>query len=270
MTARFDLRGKVCVITGAAAGIGAALARELASAGARVALLDRDAEGAERGAAALRRSGSDAMAASCDVTDEDACRRAIAGVCERWGAVDVVVCNAGVTQLGRVVESETEPFRRIFDVNFFGALYSTMAALPSIVERRGAVVVVSSVAGFAPLYGRSGYSASKHALHGFFDTLRSEMAASGVSVTVVCPTFVATDIEKSALGSGARPTVGTPMSADRVAREIRRGIEGRRRLVLVGRVAHLSWWLTRLAPALYERIMTRRMSGGGAAASQGG
>jgi NAD(P)-dependent dehydrogenase (short-subunit alcohol dehydrogenase family) len=249
-------------VTGAAGGIGRAIAMELARSGARVAVLDIDGEGAARTADEIRAGGGEAMDRRCDVTSESDCHEAMASVRERFGGIDVLVNNAGVTQLGRLADVEPSVFRRTFDINVFGALHCTQAALADIVARRGVVVAVSSVAGFAPLYGRSGYSASKHALHGLFDTLRCEVAADGVQVMLVCPSFTATDIEKHALGSGPRPTVGSAATPESVAVAIREGIGQRRRLLVLGRVGRMSWWITRLWPALYERLMTRRMTGG--------
>ena len=117
-----------------------------------------------------------------DITDADACRLAAAHVVETLGGIDILINNAGRTHLSFLAETEAAVFRRIMDINFFGALHMTQAALPSLVGRRGAIGVLSSVAGFAPLSGRSGYSASKHALHGLFDSLRGELKDQGVSV----------------------------------------------------------------------------------------
>jgi short-subunit dehydrogenase len=154
---------------------------------------------------------------------------------------------------------------RVMDVNFFGAVNCTKAALPHLVAARGQVVAISSVAGFAPLVARTGYAASKHALHGFFDSLRSELEPQGVDVMIVCPSFIATHIDVNALGGDGAPvrhaqvTVGRPLVPDDVARTIFEGAAGRRRLLLVGRTARQAWWLSRLAPRFYERMMSSRL-----------
>ncbi len=129
---------------------------------------------------------------------------------------------------------------------------------------RGAVVVISSVAGFSPLAARTGYAASKHALHGLFDTLRAELEGTGVGVLVVCPSFIRTGIADSHLGAdgaaahGPRTVVGTALEPDAAAEDIVRSLESGRSLLLLGRVAKLAWWVSRLAPQLYARIMLRR------------
>lgn len=260
--------GKVVLITGAAGGIGSALARRWAGEGAGLVLLDVDAGAMARLAAELAESGTarSPLAIPCDVTDEAACRAAVEAAVDRFGALDVVVANAGRTHLSAAAETGTSVLRRVMDLNFFGAVHVVRAALPVLRERRGRIVVMSSVAGFAPLVGRAGYAASKHALHGWFGSLRAELAHEGVSVTLVCPAFVRTRIGEAALGGDGGPAkevrteTGRPLEADIVARSVVEGARRRRRLVVPGRTARMSWWLQRLAPGLYERIMTRRLA----------
>jgi NAD(P)-dependent dehydrogenase (short-subunit alcohol dehydrogenase family) len=150
-------------------------------------------------------------------------------------------------------------------VDFFGAAYCTKAALASLLARRGSVVAVSSVAGFAPLAGRTGYAAAKHALHGLFETLRVEHARDGLHVLLVCPGFTRTGIEAAALGgdggraTAARTTVGRMADPRDVAEAIYRGVLGRRRMLVLGPVAKTSFALTRFAPALYDRLMMRSL-----------
>ncbi len=255
------------VITGGAHGIGAALGARFAAAGHRVALLDLDADAARERAAALEAGGARALALECDVTSRKACDDAIARVTAAFGGVDVLVNDAGITQLGLVRETDVEVLRRVMEVNFFGAVNATLAALPSLLERRGRVALMSSVAGFAPLATRAGYVASKHALQGFFATLRAEHARDGLGVTLVCPSFVRTHIGERALGTregagaAARSGVAREIEPAAAAEVIYRGIAAGRRLVWVGREARLAWWLSQLAPRLYERLMLRRTLG---------
>lgn len=255
----------VAVITGAASGIGRALARRWAKAGARVALLDRDREGLQAEAAELRAAGAEVVACECDVTRREDCEEAVREVAETWGGIDVLINNAGITHVSPFADTDSDVVRRVMDVNLFGALHSTQAALPSLVERRGLVIVISSVAGFAPLAGRCAYSASKHALHGLFETLRSEQAANGLAVMMVCPGFTRTSIESHALAGdggtlgGGRSTFGREADPDEVADAIYRGALRRRRLLVLTPVGKLSWIVTRFWPALYERMMLRRM-----------
>jgi len=255
--------GQAVVITGAAGGIGAALARCFARAGARVALLDRDGDGMAELAATL--GDSPVMTQSCDVTSLAECEAAIDAVVTAWGGIDVLVNNAGVTQLGRFIDTDVDVIRRVVDVNLFGSVNCTKAALPFLLERRGRIIVTSSVAGFAPLLGRTGYAAAKHALHGFFDSLRAEHRHDGLDVLIVCPSFVDTAIGDNAIGPDggaaapeARTGVKAPMAPDDVAAAIVRAAVRRRRLLLVGRDARLSFWISRISPRLYEWLIVRR------------
>ena len=151
------------------------------------------------------------------------------------------------------------------EVNFFGSVHCTAAALPSLRERGGMVVVMSSVAGFAPLWGRTGYAASKHALHGFFDSLRTEVEE--IDVLVVCPSFTDTDMRAAALDGDGEPrgraaaTVGKVLMPDDVARAVVRGTRRRQRELLLSPIARASRWLSWLWPQAYVRLMKRNQSG---------
>ena len=254
-----SFRDKVVVVTGAASGIGAALVRQLGRAGARVALLDRDLAGAEALAGTL--PSDHGFALGCDVRDPVACSTAIERVIARWSGVDVLINNAGISHHSPFERTDVSVIRRVMDVNFYGAVHCTDSALASIIERRGMIVTISSVAGFAPLVGRTGYAASKHALHGFFDSLRAELADRGVGVLIVCPSFTRTSIDTSALsGTGTRlgtgrSTVGKLADPDTVAAAILRATAARKQRLVLSPVAIASLWLSRLAPGLYARLM---------------
>jgi UDP-glucose 4-epimerase len=253
------------VVTGAAGGIGRAVAARFAAAGDRVALLDVDAPALERTARELRAAGADVTSHPCDVRDEAACRAAMRDVVEARGGIDVLVNNAGIAHRSLLAETDPAVVRRVMEVNFFGAVHCTTAALPSVVARRGTIVALSSVAGFAPLVGRTGYAASKHALHGFFDSLRAELAGSGTAVLLVCPSFVDTGIDAHALsGSGApagavKVTVGRPASAGEVADAVFDAVARRQELLVLSPVGKASYWVSRLAPGVYARIMRARV-----------
>ncbi len=256
--------GRVVAITGAAGGIGSALAHRFAADGARIALLD--IERLESLEQQLTVGGADVLAVACDVTSLAACRDAIERVVARFGGVDVLVANAGITHLGAFVDTDVAVIERVMDVNFFGAVNVTKAALDSLITRRGQIVVMSSVAGIAPLVTRAGYAASKHALHGFFESLRTELVADGVAVTMVCPSFVRTAIGDHALGGdGGKATVertqtGTPVEPDVLAEVIVDAVDHRRRFVAPLRDARRAAWLMRVSPRIYDRVMLRRLA----------
>lgn len=258
-------RGKVVVITGGAGGLGAAFGRRFAAAGARVAVLDLERTKPQALAAELAQNGAEALGINCDVTDAKQCQEAMAELTRVWGGVDVLINNAGITHRSAFAQTSAEVQRRVMEVNYFGSLNCTRAALDSLVARRGLIVVISSVAGFAPLLGRTGYAASKHALHGLFNSLRCELAADGVGVSIVCPSFADTGIAKSALDGDGRVTshpqskVGRVATPAEVAEAVFRAAAARRPLSVLSPLGRLSWWFTRLLPNLYERLMTRSL-----------
>jgi len=253
------------VVTGAGSGIGAALARRFARAGAKLTLLDREARGIVELAAELSGEGHDAVAIAADVTDAAACAAAMEEACQAHGGIDVLVNNAGITQLGRFEDTQVDVLRRVMEVNFFGAVHCTKAALPALLERCGRVVVLGSVAGLAPLATRTGYAASKHALHGFFESLRAEYPEGRLGVLLVDPSFVDTSIGDHALGpdggsagGAARTGVRNAISPEAVADAILRALLARRRHLFVPWRAGAFVWLSRIAPSWFERAMVRR------------
>lgn len=260
-----DVTGRVVLISGAAGGLGAALCQRWTAAGAHIAAMDIDAVRLDALVESLHARGSQALALPLDITDPAACRAAVATTVAQFGALDGLINNAGISHRSLLQGTDPAVIRRVMDVNFFGTLYLTHAALPHIVARRGFIAAVSSVAGFAPLIGRTGYAASKHALHGFFDSLRSELEDAGVDVTLVCPSFIRTGIAAAALGGSGdaatspRLTSGGESTAQDIAERIFAAVRNRHRLLLPDRTSRLAWWLSRLAPGFYAGTMKRRL-----------
>lgn len=259
---------KVVLVSGGCAGIGRALAMRMAQAGARLVLLDLDQAALDSMVQHLdAHHNAEALGLRCDVADAEAAQRAVTLAIERFGGIDVLVNNAGITHRSTFVETDLAVFQRIMAVNFFGALHCTQAALPSLVARQGQIIVLSSLSGFAPLLYRSAYNASKHALHGLFETLRYEIRGSGVNVMLVCPGFTATDLRKNALvgdGSVTRQpplAMGKVASPQDVAEAIYQGALRRRRLLVLSNVDWRARLLARFFPRLFERVLLPRLSG---------
>jgi NAD(P)-dependent dehydrogenase (short-subunit alcohol dehydrogenase family) len=265
MGRRREFARRVVVVTGAGGGLGGAMARRFAAAGARLALLDLRPDSLAALAAELAQRGVDCLALGCDVSDESACSAAMDAVVARFGGIDVLINNAGITHRSAFEDTDTAVFRRVMAVNFFGPLYGTKAALPSLLERRGLIVTISSIAGIAPLLGRTGYAASKHACQGLFASLRSELAPRGVDVMIVCPGFTRTGLSTSALdadGSVTRhpqSTVGKLATPESVAAAVFTGASRSRRMLVLTPTGKLTMVLGRLWPALYERLMARSL-----------
>lgn len=257
-------RDKVIVVTGAASGIGAAICRKFAEEGAKICLMDADEKGVKDMEHSLKESGFEAFAVTCDVSVEDECDYAIKVFMMRYGGIDVLVNNAGITQRGAFRQTRSEVYKKVMNINFFGSLYCTKAAIESIVERKGMIIVVESVAGVTPLLGRSGYCASKHALHGLFTTIRTEIRNAGAHVMIVCPGFVKTNLQTRALGADGnvtkhpQSTVGKQTTPESVADEIYLTAQKRKNMVVLTFMGKLGYWVSRVAPILYEKLMARQ------------
>jgi NAD(P)-dependent dehydrogenase (short-subunit alcohol dehydrogenase family) len=260
-----EFGGRTVVVTGGAGGIGRALASAFGAERARIAVVDLPSSPLDEACGELGRAGIEALALPCDITDPGQVGATVDRVREELGPVDVLINNAGVTHRSAFAETRPEVFRRVMEVNLFGALHVTQACLDDLIARRGLIITVSSIAGVAPLYGRTGYSASKHALHGLFESLGAELADNGVGVLMVCPSFVESGLEASTMGADGeridrpRSKVGNLRQPDEVADAVVKAARaGRRRLVLtpVGKTSAL---LSFVAPGLYQRLMVRSL-----------
>ena len=255
--------GRTVAVTGGASGIGAAIAERFGREGACIALLDFDKKTLASTAKRFRDAGIEIMDVECDVTDEKKCEKAIKAVIKRFGGIDVLVNNAGITQRSLCKNTTTGVYRRVMDVNFFGSVHCTLPALESIIERKGTIVVTTSIAGIAPLYGRTGYSASKHALHGFFESLRTEIAESGAHVVMLCPGFTVTNLQSRALdGKGGinlndRSIRGKQDTPEQVADALYRAVLKRKRMIVLTREGKLSYQIIKFFPSLYEKLMVK-------------
>lgn len=256
-----NFQGKVVLVTGAASGIGWALCNRFARAGARIGLLDMDRSALDSCKNQLAGQGTQTFAVHCDVSDQRSCESAVRAVAEHFGGIDVLVNNAGITQRGAFMDTRIDVFRQVMAVNFFGSLYCTKAAIETLVKRRGMIIVNESLAGLAPLLGRCGYSASKHALHGLFTSLRSEVRNRGVHIMIVCPGFIRTNLQKRALGCDGTVTdhpqsrLGAQGTPEAAATAIYHGAVREKNLLVLTPVGKLAYWISRIAPSLYERIM---------------
>ncbi len=263
---RREFGSSVVLVTGGASGIGLAIAREFGKNGARTALLDLNKKSLDDKVKDLKKGGIEAMGVVCDVTDEKGCRAAVDKVVQNFGGIDLLVNNAGITQRSGFLNTEVSVYRRVMDINFFGSVICTKAAIDSIIERRGMIIAVTSIAGLAPLLGRTGYAASKHAMHGFFTSLRAELKRDGVDVMIVCPGFTKTNLQTRALDGDGTVTkhpqsiTGRQYEPEEIAGAVYKGAVRRKRLLVLSFVGKFTHLLNKVAPGLYERIMVKKMS----------
>jgi short-subunit dehydrogenase len=263
------VKDKVVAITGASKGIGAELARQLAAKGARLVLAARNEAELDAVAKACRALGAAVVNVKADVSLERDCQAIVAGAVLAFGRLDVLVNNAGISMWAKFEDIEDlSILERIMKVNYMGAVYCTRHALPHLRQSRGLLVGVASLAGKVGVPTRTGYSASKHAMTGFFDSLRIELQGSGVDVTMIHPGFVATGIRENAAGPDGRPIQVSPvkegevMSVEACAARIVAAIERREREVVMTARGKIGLWLKLVAPGLIDRIARRAIEQG--------
>ena len=256
-------QGQSAIVTGASSGIGSAIAIDLARAGAQLVLTGRRQQALEGVASRCRELGGTAHTLACDLTVPEA-REELSLLARRaYGALDLLVNNAGVTMNARFSELDPQVLRTILEVNFFAAADLTRIVLPDLIARRGRILVISSVTGLVGTPTRTVYAASKHALHGLYEGLRVELRDHGVGVTIACPGYVATPMRERALladGSlqGHDQAAGRRMLApEEVSQRALRAAWHRKRLVKMGTETYLARALSLVAPGLLERILAR-------------
>ncbi len=264
-----SLQDNVVVITGASAGIGLEVARQLAPQGASLVLAARDRALLDAAVTACRALGARAIAVPTDVAQKEQCAALIDSAVAEFGRIDTLVNNAGISMHARFDElSDISAVERITSINYFGSVYCTWYALPHLKRSKGRIVAVSSLAGRNGVPTRTLYAGTKHAMAGFFDSLRVELERDGVSVTVIYPGFVATDIAERALGPNGKPLGTRPvaknavMSVEECAGQIVAAIASRKREVVMTKRAKLGMLLKAISPGTVDRIAARAIQRG--------
>lgn len=257
----------VTIITGASTGIGEQLAYRMAERGARIVLAARRTDELERVANAITKAGGHAIAVACDVTRPEDCKKLIAATISTFGSIDTLVLNAGATMWARFEDIEDPAILdRLMQVNYMGAVYCTHAALPHLKKSRGRIVGVASLTALVGVPTRTGYAASKHAMRGFFDSLRIELKETGVTVTMIYPGFVATGIRENATaadGSSAKVDPVDPkkvMSVETCVALMMPAIETRQRELVMTAKARFGQWLKLIAPSRADDLAARAVA----------
>ena len=257
---------EVVIITGASSGIGRACALEFARQGATVIVAARRRMALEEVQREIVRDGGRSMKVTCDVTRAGDCQRLIETAVSEYGRIDMLINNAGISMRADFNDADLEVIRKLMDTNFYGAVYCTKYALPYLLEQRGTVIGISSITGLTPLPGRTGYVASKHAMDGFFNTLRLENMDSGLNVMVVHPGFTSSEIRKHALNENCEPQMESPrdeermMSSEKVAWHIARAAYRRERDLVLTPQGKILVWLHKNFPGITDRILVYEMS----------
>ena len=255
------MKGKVVLITGGTSGIGRACAVAFGQAGASIVVTGRDESRLADTAQQLTQLGIAHRTARADVGVEADAARAVDEAIAAFGRLDVLLNNAGISMRAKFADADLSVIERLMQTNFFGTVYTTKFALPHIVASKGSIVGISSIAGYRGLPGRTGYSASKFAMQGFLEALRTELLPQGVHVLVACPGFTASNIRQTALAADGSAQGESPrdeqkmMSSEEVARHILRAVQQRRRDLVLTSMGKLTVFLNKILPGLSDKLV---------------
>ncbi len=250
----------VVIITGASSGIGEACAYAFADAGYAIVLAARSKEKLDNVCLKIKNKNVAVVAVVTDVSVETDCANLIATAVNTFGSIDVLINNAGISMRALFNSLDLTVIKQVMDINFWGMIYCTKYALPYILKNQGSVIGISSVAGFVGLPGRTGYSASKFAMHGFLNALRSENTANNLHVGIVAPGYTASNIRNTALNKTGKSQAESPfdegklMPAETVAYEILKCVKQRKNLVVLTTQGKLAFWLNKFFPNLVDRL----------------
>lgn len=250
---------KIVVITGGSDGIGKALTKDFLKKGAKVSTCARNEDKLK---ALENDCASEFLFTTvADVSNEDDCKKFIEVTLQKFGHIDVLINNAGISMRALFKDVDLKVLKNLMDVNFWGSVYCTKYALESVIAQKGSIVSVSSIAGFRGLPGRSGYSASKFALNGWMEALRTELLDTGVNVLWVCPGFTASNIRNVALNESAKPQGDSPMdesklmSAEECATHIINAIVKRKRTLVLTFTGKQTVFLNKYLPSLSDKLV---------------
>lgn len=259
------MKNKIVIITGASSGIGKACAMEFANKGAKLVLAARNTEKLKAVGDAVRKVG-ESIEVTCDVSKKEDCEQLIKKAVDAYGGIDVLVNNAGISMRAIFNDVSLEVIEQLMQVNFWGSVYCTKYALPYLLKSKGSVVGVSSIAGYVGLPARTGYSASKYAMQGFLDALRTENMKTGLHVMVACPGFTASNIRNTALTADGSNQGETPrdeakmMTAEEVATHIVNGVIQKKRVIVLTTEGKLAVFLGKLFPKFIEKQVYKKMT----------
>jgi dehydrogenase/reductase SDR family member 7B len=260
------MKDKVVIITGGTSGIGKAMAVEFGLKGSRLLITGRNVEELEKTVQDLRGNNITVSGFRADVSNEDDNRRMAEEAIRLYGTIDVLINNAGISMRALFEEVDLDVVKKVMDINFYGVLYATKYCLPEIKKNKGSVIGISSIAGFRGLPGRTGYSASKFALNGFLEVLRTELLKTGVHVLTACPGFTSSNIRKRSLTKDGSSQGESPrqeekmMSAEECARHIYRATVKRQRTLVLTTQGKLAVFLNKWLPSLADKMVYNVMA----------
>jgi dehydrogenase/reductase SDR family member 7B len=260
------MKDKVVIITGGSLGIGKAMAEVFGIKGSKILITGRNATDLDQAVADLKNKGIDAHGFRADVSVEEDNKRMAEETIKRFGRIDILINNAGISMRALFNDVDLDVVKKVMDINFYGVLYATKYCLPEILKNKGSVVGISSIAGYRGLPGRTGYSASKFALNGFLEVLRTEMLKKDVHVLTACPGFTTSNIRKRSLtkdgssqGESARDE-NSMMSAEECASHIYKATVKRKKILILTAQGKFTVLLNKLFPSITDKLVYNVMA----------
>lgn len=260
------MKDQVVIITGGNSGIGKAMALKYGQEGAKIVLTGRNKERLSEVERELTDQGITNKVIQADAASEEDNQRLVNETIEQFGKIDVIVCNAGISMRALFTELELDVFRKVMDINFWGTVYLTKAALPHILKSKGSIIGISSINGHRGTPARSAYTASKFAMEGFFESLRTEVMKKGVHILVVSPGFTGSNIRNAALAANGKPQGESPrdeqkmMSAETVANKVFSAHKRRKRDIVLTSQGKLVVFLNKWMPATMDKLVYNAMA----------
>jgi dehydrogenase/reductase SDR family protein 7B len=260
------MKNKVVVITGGSSGIGKALAEVFGKNGAKIVITGRDLQALQATETELKKQGIEVLAIQADVSKEADNYAMAEKTIKHFGKIDILLNNAGISMRALFEDLDTAVIRKVMDINFYGAVYATKACLPAIKETKGSIVGISSIAGYRGLPARTGYSASKFALQGFLEALRTELLYSGVHVLIACPGFTASAIRQRALAKDGSSQGESPrdenqmMTAEECATHIYHAVVNRKKILTLTTQGKLTVFLNKWFPSFMDKMVFNAMA----------
>lgn len=260
------MKDKVVVITGGSSGIGKALAEKFGAKGSKIVITGRNPEALEETAKALRGQEIEILPLQADVSQEKDNERMVKEIINHYGRIDILINNAGISMRALFENVDVDVIRKVMDINFYGALYATKACLPHIAKNKGSIVGISSIAGYRGLPGRVGYSASKFALQGFLEALRTELLYKGVHVLIASPGFTSSNIRKKSLTADGTAQGESPrdekqmMSSEKCANHIYKAVKKRKKILILTTTGKLTVFLNKWCPGLMDKLVYKEMA----------
>jgi dehydrogenase/reductase SDR family protein 7B len=260
------LKNKVVIVTGATSGIGEACALIFGREGAKVVITGRSGEKLDRSTKMLRDQGIEVLSILADAASEEDNSRMADEALRVYGRIDILINNAGISMRALFEDLDLEVFRKVMDTNFWGTVYATKYCLPSIIEAKGSIIGVSSINGFRGTPARTAYTASKYAMNGFFEALRTEVMNKGVHIMVAAPGFTASNIRNNALTADGKVQGESPrdegkmMSSEEVAHEILTATLNRKRDLILTLQGKMAVFLNKWIPGIMDGMVFREMA----------